>query len=150
MIWNALKHQELPIYGDGRQIRDWLYVLDHCRALALVIEKGKPGEVYNIGAQEERENLEVVHKILAILQKKTGDPLINEKLIRHVKDRPGHDRRYALEVSKIEKELGWKKEISFEEGLEKTVEWYLNHHQWLERVISGEYLDFYQKWYRKR
>ncbi|WP_369018459.1 dTDP-glucose 4,6-dehydratase [Thermatribacter velox] len=150
MIWNALKHQELPIYGDGRQIRDWLYVLDHCRALALVIEKGKPGEVYNIGAQEERENLEVVHKILAILQKKTGDPLINEKLIRHVKDRPGHDRRYALEVSKIEKELGWKKEISFEEGLEKTVEWYLNHRQWLERVISGEYLNFYQKWYRER
>ncbi len=150
MIWNALQHQDLPIYGDGRQVRDWIYVLDHCRALAMVIEKGKPGEIYNIGAREERENLEVVHKILEILREKTGDPSINEKLIRHVKDRPGHDRRYALNVNKIEKELGWKKEVPFEEGLGKTVEWYLENRQWLERVISGEYLDFYRKWYQER
>ncbi|ONN27375.1 dTDP-glucose 4,6-dehydratase [Thermosipho affectus] len=149
MIWNALNHKELPIYGDGRQIRDWLYVEDHCRAIDIVYEKGKIGEVYNIGGHNEKENIEIVKKIIEILREKTKDKKISESLIKHVKDRPGHDRRYGINPSKIKKELGWKPEIMFEEGIEKTIEWYLNNLEWVKRVISGEYMEFYEKHYGK-
>lgn len=150
MIWNALNHRELPIYGDGKQIRDWLYVLDHCRAIDLVFEKGKVGEIYNIGGNNEKENIYIVKKIIEILRKKTGDEGINESLIKHVKDRPGHDRRYAIDPTKIKKELGWEPKIMFDEGLEKTIEWYLENQDWLKRVISGEYLEFYERNYGRR
>lgn len=147
IILNALEHKPLPIYGDGRQVRDWIHVFDHCRAIDFVIEKGKDGEVYNIGANNEWENIELVKKIIEILRQLTNDELISEKLITHVKDRPGHDRRYAIDSTKIRKELGWKPEISFEEGLEVTIKWYLNNKQWVERVVGGEYKEWYEKHY---
>ncbi|MBO8139973.1 MAG: dTDP-glucose 4,6-dehydratase [Thermosipho sp. (in: Bacteria)] len=147
MIWNALNHKELPVYGDGKQIRDWLYVTDHCRAIDLVFEKGRIGEVYNIGGHNEKENIYIVKKIIEILREKTGDEKINESLIKHVKDRPGHDRRYGIDPAKIKKELGWEPEIMFDEGIEMTIDWYLNNQDWIKRVISGEYLEFYEKNY---
>ncbi|NUU97771.1 dTDP-glucose 4,6-dehydratase [Marinitoga sp. 1138] len=147
MINNALNHKELPVYGDGKQIRDWLYVTDHCRAIDLVFEKGKNGEVYNIGGHNEKENIYIVKKIIEILREKTGDKQINENLITHVKDRLGHDRRYGIDPTKIKEELGWEPEIMFDEGIEKTIEWYLNNKEWMERVISGEYLEFYKRNY---
>lgn len=146
MIWNALHHRNLPLYGDGRQKREWIYVLDHCRALELVMTRGKPGEVYNIGSGEEKENLEVVRMIVALLREKTRDPRISEDLICHVPDRPGHDRRYALDATKIRRELGFHPEVTFAEGLERTITWYLEHQDWVEHVVSGEYLEFYRKW----
>lgn len=146
MVYNALNYRELPVYGDGKQKREWIYVLDHCRALEVVLLQGKPGETYNIGSGEEKENLEVVRMILKILQEKTKDPKIHEGLIRHVTDRPGHDRRYALDTGKIERELGFHPEITFQEGLEKTISWYLEHWEWVEHVVSGKYLEFYKKW----
>jgi dTDP-glucose 4,6-dehydratase len=150
MIWNALNHKELPVYGDGKNIRDWLYVEDHSKAIDLVIEKGKIGEVYNIGGHNERENIYVVKKIIEILRRKTGDDKINEDLIKFVKDRPGHDRRYAMDPTKIQTELGWKHTYSFEEGLEITIDWYLNNLDWVRNTISGEYLKFYEKNYLGR
>nr|WP_196769459.1 dTDP-glucose 4,6-dehydratase [Thermosipho melanesiensis] len=136
MIWNTLNHKELPVYGDGRQIRDWLYVKDHCRAIDMVYEKGKVGEVYNIGGHNEKENIYIVKKIIEILRKKTGDKEINEGLIRHVKDRPGHDRRYGIDPTKIKEELGWEPEIMFDEGIELTIEWYLENIDWMKKVIK--------------
>ncbi|MCS7298485.1 MAG: dTDP-glucose 4,6-dehydratase [Spirochaetia bacterium] len=150
MIWNCLNHKELPVYGDGKNIRDWLYVEDHCIAIDLVIQKGRIGEVYNIGGHNERENIYVVKKIIEILRKKTSDDRINESLIKFVKDRPGHDRRYAMDPTKIMNELGWKHTLSFEEGLEITIDWYLNNLDWVRNVISGEYLKFYEKNYTNR
>jgi dTDP-glucose 4,6-dehydratase len=150
MITNALEHKELPVYGDGRQIRDWLYVEDHCRAIDMVFENGKIGEVYNIGGNNERENIFIVKKIIEILREITKDEGINESLIKHVKDRPGHDRRYAIDASKIKKELGWEPKTSFEEGIRKTIEWYLENKDWLESVKSGEYLSWYEKNYGGR
>ncbi|RDI90820.1 dTDP-glucose 4,6-dehydratase [Thermosipho africanus Ob7] len=150
MIWNALNHKELPVYGDGKQIRDWLYVKDHCRAIDMVYEKGKVGEVYNIGGHNEKENIYIVKKIIEILREKTKDENINEGLIKHVKDRPGHDRRYAIDPTKIKEELGWEPEVMFDEGIGMTVEWYLNNVEWMEKVISGEYLEFYEKNYGGR
>lgn len=150
MIWNALNHKELPVYGDGKNVRDWLYVEDHCRAIDLVIQKGKIGEVYNIGGHNERENIYVVKKIVEVLRKKTGDERISEDLIRFVKDRPGHDRRYAMDPTKIQTELGWKHTYNFEEGLEITIDWYLDNLDWVRSVISGEYLKFYEKNYLNR
>ncbi|MGC9797282.1 dTDP-glucose 4,6-dehydratase [Fervidobacterium riparium] len=150
MITNALEHKELPVYGDGRQIRDWLYVEDHCRAIDMVFENGKIGEVYNIGGNNERENIFIVKKIIEILREITKDEGINESLIKHVKDRPGHDRRYAIDASKIKKELGWEPKTSFEEGIRKTIEWYLENKEWLESVKSGEYLSWYERNYVKR
>jgi len=147
MITNALEHKELPVYGDGRQIRDWLYVEDHCRAIDMVFENGKIGEVYNIGGNNERENIFIVKKIIEILREITKDEGINESLIKHVKDRPGHDRRYAIDASKIKKELGWEPKTSFEEGIRKTIEWYLENKEWLESVKSGEYLSWYERNY---
>ncbi len=150
MINNALTHKALPIYGDGKQIRDWLYVEDHCRAIELVLEKGENGEIYNIGGHNEKENIYVVKKIIELLQKITNDKKINEKLIKHVKDRPGHDRRYAIDATKINNNLGWKPLINFEEGIRKTIEWYLENREWMKRVTYGEYRKYYERMYLKR
>jgi len=147
MIHNALNHKELPVYGDGKQIRDWLYVEDHCKAIDLVFEKGKSGEVYNIGGHNEKENIEIVKLIITYLQEKTKDKEINETLIKHVKDRLGHDRRYAIDPTKIKNELGWEPETKFEEGIKRTIDWYLENKEWMEKVITGEYLEFYEKNY---
>jgi dTDP-glucose 4,6-dehydratase len=147
MINNALNHKELPVYGDGKQIRDWLYVEDHCRAIDEVFERGRTGEIYNIGGHNERENIFIVKKILEILREKTGDEKINENLIEHVKDRLGHDRRYGIDPAKIKDELGWEPAIMFEKGIEKTIDWYLNNKAWMEKVISGEYMRFYMENY---
>lgn len=143
VITNALEDKEIPVYGDGLNTRDWIHVLDHCRALDLVIEKGMPGEVYNIGASSEKTNLELVKKILSIL----GKP---ERLIRFVTDRPGHDRRYALDTGKISRELGFKTACSFEDGIQTTVNWYRQHEDWRRRVKSGEYRAYYERMYSGR
>jgi len=134
MINNVLNHKELPVYGDGKQIRDWLYVTDHCQAIDMVFEKGKKGEVYNIGGHNEKENIEIVKRIIKYLNEKTGDKEINENLIKHVKDRLGHDRRYGIDPSKIKKDLGWEPTIMFDEGIEKTIDWYLENQDWMKKV----------------
>jgi dTDP-glucose 4,6-dehydratase len=139
IITKALAHEPIPVYGDGRQIRDWLFVLDHCRAIDLVYEKGRCGEVYNIGGNNERENIELVRILVSVLRNETGDQRISQELIRHVSDRPGHDRRYAIDSSKVQRELGWVPETDFHDGIRKTVLWYLDNREWLKRVISGEY-----------
>jgi dTDP-glucose 4,6-dehydratase len=143
LISNAIEDKELPIYGDGMNIRDWIYVEDHCRALDTVLHRGKEGEVYNIGGRSEKPNLEVVKTVLDQL----GKP---HSLIRFVKDRPGHDRRYAMDFSKIEKELGWKPTVSFEEGVRVTVEWYRTHQEWWRKIKTGEYLKYYERMYGNR
>jgi dTDP-glucose 4,6-dehydratase len=143
MISNALENKELPIYGDGMHIRDWIYVEDHCRALDTVLHHGKEGEVYNIGGRSERTNLVVVQAILNRLEKP-------HSLIRLVADRLGHDRRYAIDFSKIERELRWKPSVSFEEGIKRTVEWYLAHQEWWKKIKTGEYLDYYDRMYKGR
>ena len=140
MIHNALQNKPLPVYGDGQQIRDWLHVSDHCSAIAAVLKKGLNGEVYNIGGNNEKANLEIIHLILAELDKP-------ESLITHVKDRPGHDRRYAIDNTKITNQLGWKPAYTFEEGIYETVQWYLNHMEWVEHVTSGDYQTYYKRMY---
>jgi dTDP-glucose 4,6-dehydratase len=147
MIHNALNHKELPVYGDGKHVRDWLYVEDHCKAIDLVFEKGKSGEVYNIGGHNEKENIDIVKLIINYLQEKTKDKEINEGLIKHVKDRLGHDRRYAIDPTKIKDELGWEPETRFEDGIKKTIDWYLDNQEWMKKVITGEYMEFYEKNY---
>jgi dTDP-glucose 4,6-dehydratase len=143
MISNALESRPLPVYGDGQQVRDWLYVDDHCRAISAVLEKGREGEIYNIGGSRSLPNLEVIHKILAA----TG---ASETLIRYVEDRPGHDRRYALSSAKLTRETGWAPEMSFEEGLAGTIHWYRQNAAWMARVKSGEYLNYYARNYENR
>lgn len=143
MISRALNEQPLPVYGDGLNIRDWLYVEDHCSAIDLVIHQGKPGEVYNIGGNNERTNLHIVRTILEEL----GKP---ESLITHVQDRPGHDRRYGIDPAKITRELGWKPKYDFESGIKETIQWYLDHKDWWARIQSGEYQDYYKKQYGSR
>ena len=150
MVRNALQHRPLPVYGDGKNVRDWLYVEDHCRAIELVLKNGRPGGVYNIGGNNEWENIAIVRLLLSILREETGDPGINENLIQFVKDRPGHDRRYAIDSTRISRELGWEPVTSFPDGIKKTVRWYLDHREWMERVISGEYLSFYERNYEQR
>jgi dTDP-glucose 4,6-dehydratase len=147
MIANALTGNALPVYGDGRQVRDWLYVIDHCRALRTVLERGRVGETYNIGGGNQRSNLEVVTRVCELL-----DELIPEskykphlQLMKYVMDRPGHDRRYAIDARKLERELGWRAQESFETGLRKTVEWYLSNSEWVKGVTSGAY----QQWMRQ-
>jgi len=139
MIYNALRGEPLPVYGDGRQIRDWLYVKDHCRAVLQVLEEGRPGEVYNVGGHNERTNLEVVRTVCTLLDELAPDSayIPHESLITFVEDRPGHDRRYAIDASKIERELGWSPQETFESGMEKTVRWYLRNRAWCEGVLSG-------------
>ncbi len=143
MIINALGNKKLPVYGDGLNVRDWIYVIDHNKAAELVFEKGKSGEVYNIGASREMKNIEIVKLIL----KKLGK---GEELIEYVKDRPGHDRRYAIDSSKIQNELGWKPSFEFEQAISDTIDWYLNNKSWWERIISGEYQKYYELQYKNR
>jgi dTDP-glucose 4,6-dehydratase len=143
MIHNALHDRELPVYGDGLQVRDWLYVYDHCTALWRVLEQAPPGEIYNIGGCHEKANLEVVQTILA----RVGKP---QTLIRHVTDRPGHDRRYAIDAGKIIRELGWQPSVTFEEGIARTIDWYLGNGPWLANVVSGAYQRYYEKMYANR
>jgi dTDP-glucose 4,6-dehydratase len=141
MIYNALRGEPLPVYGDGRQIRDWLYVKDHCRAVMKVLEEGRVGEVYNVGGLNERTNLEVVRTICSLLDDLAPDSphVPHDSLITFVEDRPGHDRRYAMDATKIERELGWTPQETFESGMEKTVRWYLENRAWCEGVLSGSY-----------
>ncbi len=142
-ITNALCNQELPVYGDGLYIRDWIYVEDHCKALDVILHKGRVGEVYNIAGGNEKTNLEITDLILKNLNKP-------KSLVQHVKDRPAHDRRYSLDCSKIEAELGWKPETPIEDGISKTVDWYVSHQEWWQKVKSGEYLKYYEKHYLQR
>ena len=142
-ISNAHAGESLPVYGDGLNVRDWIHVRDHCRALDRVLRRGRPGEVYNVGAGEERTNLEITHVILEQLGR---DP----SCIRYVKDRPGHDRRYAIDASKLRGELGWSPTISFREGMERTVRWYLDNEAWWRKIKSGEYRHYYQRMYGDR
>ena len=143
MIINALHDRPLPIYGDGLNVRDWLYVEDHCRAIDLIIRKGKVGEVYNVGCHNEMRNIDIVKLICQEL----GKP---ESLITHVTDRKGHDRRYAIDPEKIHRELGWLPETKFADGIKKTIQWYLTHQKWWEDIISGEYQNYYQKMYENK
>ncbi len=143
MITNAFEDKPLPVYGDGMQIRDWLFVEDHCRGIRAALDKGREGEIYNIGGNCSLPNIEVVRRILAA----TGKP---ESLIRYVTDRPGHDRRYALSSAKLMNEAGWAPKVSFDEGLALTVRWYRENSGWVSRVRSGEYLRFYELNYANR
>ncbi len=143
MIINAMNNKPLPVYGDGMNIRDWIYVIDHNKAIDLVFEKGKIGEVYNIGASNEMPNIEIVKLILRHLKK-------SEYLIEYVKDRPGHDRRYAIDSNKIQKELGWKPKFTFEAAIQETIDWYIKNRNWWERIISGEYQNYYNLQYKNR
>jgi dTDP-glucose 4,6-dehydratase len=140
MIANAMNDEPLPVYGDGKNVRDWIYVDDHCRAIWLAYKKGKNGEAYNIGARNERQNIEVVRSILNAL----GKP---QSLVKFVADRLGHDRRYAIDPTKAETELGWKPSLAWEDGLAKTIRWYLDNNAWVENVRSGDYREYYQKMY---
>ena len=143
MIRNALEDKPLPVYGDGLNVRDWLYVEDHCSAVDLVLHNGAAGEVYNVGGNNERKNIEVVKTILAEL----GKP---ESLIQFVKDRPGHDRRYAIDATKIHRELGWQPKYNYETGIRETIRWYLANQEWMNQVVSGAYLEYYERQYRDR
>lgn len=143
MIANALADKPLPVYGEGLNVRDWLYVEDHCSAIDLVIRKGREGEIYNVGGHNERTNLEVVKTILHELNKP-------ESLITYVKDRPGHDRRYAIDPAKIHAELGWLPQTSFDEGIKKTIRWYLDNQKWWKDILAGDYQNYYEKMYGNR
>jgi dTDP-glucose 4,6-dehydratase len=150
---NALNGKELPVYGDGSNVRDWLYVVDHCAAILAVLEKGRVGETYNVGGHNEKRNLEIVHTICDLLDKKVG-PLPSgaprRSLIRFVKDRPGHDKRYAIDAGKIQHELGWVPSVTFEEGIDQTVDWYLSHPEWVAAVLDGSYQVYYEQMYGGR
>jgi dTDP-glucose 4,6-dehydratase len=160
MILNAMEGKALPVYGDGGNIRDWLYVTDHCRALVTAMEKGKPGEVYNIGGNNEQKNIDLVHMICDLLDERLpvhANPQMKGKsiqkysdLITFVKDRPGHDRRYAIDSSKIQRQLGWKPEVTFQQGIQQTVDWYLTHPVWVEHVRSGDYAKWIDRNYTQR
>lgn len=149
MINNTLQHKELPIYGDGMQIRDWLYVEDHCKAIDMVVRGGKLGEVYNVGGHNERPNIVIVKTILEYV-KENVDPEVGEHMMKHVADRKGHDRRYGIDPEKIKNDLGWYPETTFEVGIKKTIQWYLNNQEWMENVTSGAYQEYYQKMYSNR
>ena len=142
-ISNCLNDEPLPVYGDGKNVRDWIHVLDHCRGIDAALRKGKPGEVYNFGGDHELTNLELTHTLLELLEKP-------ESLIRFVKDRPGHDLRYAIDFSKAKRELGWEPQVAFRDGLRETIDWYLANTEWVERVRSGEYRKYYDEQYRDR
>ncbi|TAN48193.1 MAG: dTDP-glucose 4,6-dehydratase [Methylococcaceae bacterium] len=151
MILNALRNKPLPVYGDGLNVRDWLYVGDHCAAIRRVLEAGQPGATYNIGGCNEKTNLDVIHTVCAILdQLRPMADGNHAALIQFIKDRPGHDRRYAIDAAKIERELGWKPRETFETGIRKTVSWYLENSAWVERVLSGDYQNWIQTNYTAR
>lgn len=141
MILNTKANKALPVYGDGMNIRDWIHVDDHCRGIFTAYKNGKSGEIYNIGGNCEKPNIEIVKTILRLMDK-------SDSLITYVKDRPGHDRRYAIDSTKIKKELGWVPQIKFDEGIKATVEWYLSNEQWCNNVVSGDYLEYYNKQYK--
>ena len=149
MIHHAVTGKPLPIYGDGKNVRDWLYVSDHCTAIRRVLEAGRVAETYNVGGWNEKSNLEVVHTLIEILDQEIprSDGLSYREQITYVKDRPGHDRRYAIDASKIERELGWKPQETFETGIRKTVRWYLDHKEWVEHVTTGSYRDWMKQQY---
>jgi dTDP-glucose 4,6-dehydratase len=142
MIANAMNDERLPVYGDGGNVRDWIYVEDHCRAIWLAFENGRSGEAYNIGARNERRNIDVVRSLLDALGKPHG-------LIEFVTDRPGHDRRYAIDAAKCEDELGWKPQTTWEEGLQKTINWYRENQAWVNHIRNGEYREYYRAMYGK-
>lgn len=140
MINNCLKGNYLPVYGDGMQIRDWLHVSDHCSAIDTVLHKGLDGEVYNVGGNNEKANIDIVKLIIGALEK-------SQDLIKYVKDRPGHDKRYAIDNTKITTQLGWEPAYTFEEGMKETIQWYLDNTQWIENIVSGDYVNYYEKMY---
>ena len=139
-ISQLLKGEKVPVYGDGMNVRDWLYVYDHCEAIDVVLHKGKIGEVYNIGGHNEKTNIEITHLILNAMGK-------DESSIEYVQDRLGHDRRYAIDNTKITSELGWSPSYTFEQGIAETIDWYLSHREWMDKIISGEYMSYYDKMY---
>jgi dTDP-glucose 4,6-dehydratase len=142
IISRALADKELPVYGKGENVRDWLHVSDHCAAIDLILHKGREGEIYNVGGHNEKTNLEVVKTILRALKKP-------ESLIRFVTDRPGHDMRYAIDPTKLETELGWKPQYTFDTGIQQTIQWYLENREWWEHIISGEYTNYFAKMYKE-
>ena len=152
LINNALQGKDLPVYGDGMNVRDWLYVEDHCRAIDLIIHKGRVGEVYNIGGHNEKRNIEIVNIVIETLQEylPDDDPRkknVSKDLIKHVGDRKGHDRRYAIAPDKIKAEIGWEPETMFKDGIKKTIKWYLEHQDWMKNVTSGDYQKYYDDMY---
>lgn len=150
-IHNIRNNKALPVYGDGKYTRDWLFVIDHARAIDVVYHQGKKGETYNIGGFNEWQNIELIKLLIRLMDESLGrEKGASEKLITYVKDRPGHDRRYAIDASKIKRELGWEPSVTFEEGLQKTIEWYLQNEEWLENVTSGDYQKYYQQMYSDR
>jgi dTDP-glucose 4,6-dehydratase len=153
IINNALNGKDLPVYGDGKNVRDWLYVVDHCEAILQVLQNGRVGETYNVGGNSEKQNIEVVQTVCDILDEKTA-PLASgqprRSLIKFVKDRAGHDRRYAIDASKIRSELGWEPSVSFEQGIDQTIDWYLNNAEWMAGVLDGSYQEYYKKMYGGR
>lgn len=150
-INNVIQKKSLPVYGDGQYTRDWLFVKDHATAIDLVFHKGKPGDTYNVGGFNEWKNIDLVKLLCKQMDEKLGNaPGTSDKLITYVKDRPGHDRRYAIDASKINKELGWKPSVTFEEGLSQTIDWYLSNKDWLEHVTSGSYQSYYKEMYKER
>ncbi|MEY4769158.1 MAG: hypothetical protein RL637_1797 [Pseudomonadota bacterium] len=150
LIKNALQGKALPIYGDGKNIRDWLYVEDHCSAIHTVLTRGQVGEVYNIGGNHEKTNLEIVHTVCAILDELRPEAAPHHRLITYVRDRPGHDRRYAIDASKIAQDLDWQPAYTFESGIRQTINWYLTHSEWVEHVSSGQYQQWIQQNYGVR
>jgi dTDP-glucose 4,6-dehydratase len=151
MINNMLEEKTLPVYGDGKNIRDWLYVKDHCSAIWEIIKYGERGETFNVGGENEWTNIELLNKLCEIMAEETNkDNDYYKKLITFVKDRAGHDRRYAINCDKIKRELGWKQSVTFEEGLRKTVSWYLSNKEWMDEIKSGEYRKWIEKNYERR
>lgn len=151
MINNIINNKPLPVYGKGENIRDWLYVIDHARAIDVIFHKGRNGETYNIGGHNEWTNIDLVRLLCVIMDGKLRRPTgTSEKLINFVKDRAGHDLRYAIDSTKLTRELGWQPSLQFEEGLEKTIDWYLANEQWLNNITSGDYQKYYEEQYMKR
>ena len=146
IINNTLQHKNLPVYGDGLNVRDWLFVEDHCKAIDMVIKEGKLGEIYNVGGHNERTNITIVKTIINHI-KDVVDPSVSENLITYVQDRKGHDRRYGIDPEKIKNDLGWYPETTFEVGIKKTIDWYLEHKRWIDNVTSGQYKEYYSKMY---
>lgn len=147
IINNCLNHKNLPVYGDGKQVRDWLYVEDHCKAIDMVIQNGKVGETYNVGGHNERYNIDIIKNIITYVRENVDDT-VSEDLIKHVEDRKGHDRRYGIDPEKIKNELGWYPETPFDKGIKLTIDWYLNNKDWMDRVTSGTYQQYYKKMYK--
>ena len=147
LINNCLAHRDLPVYGDGLNVRDWLFVEDHCKAIDMVVRQGVLGEVYNVGGHNERTNIQIVKKVISYINENV-DKEVTENLIKYVEDRKGHDRRYGIAPDKIKADLGWYPETTFEVGIEKTIKWYLDHKEWMENVTSGDYQKYYEKMYK--